>query len=575
VSGHRFVTVASVALLLVSAGCASKPAQTGADTIDGGVKIPTAATTSNATTVNVVLSDRAGTAGRMSLAASPSVVPAGDVTFVVKNTGTIEHEAVVLKTNVPYNKLPVTYGGDPPAPVKSGGNKVSEAANIGETGDPNLKPGESRTFTIKDMTPGDYVIVCNLAGHYTKGMRAPLTVVRPESIVNVVLSDASGEAGPMALTATPAAVPAGTVAFVVKNNGTIEHEAVVLKTNVPYDKLPVTYGGDPPVPVKTGANKVSEDANIGETGDPNLKPGEARTFMIRNMTVGSYVIVCNLAGHYGKGMRAPLTVVPGTSSIVNVALSDSAGAAASMTLTATPAAVPAGTVAFVVKNNGTIEHEAVVLKTNVPYDKLPVTYGGDPPAPVKTGANKVSEDANIGETGDPNLKPGETRVFTITHMTAGSYVLVCNLAGHYAKGMRAPLTVTPAGSSIVNVTLSDTAGSAGSMSLTATPSTAPAGNVSFVVTNTGTIEHEAIVLKTNVPFDQLPVTYGGDPPAPVNSGGDKVSEDANIGETGDPNLNPGETRVFTIKHMTAGHYVIVCNLAAHYAKGMRAPFIVS
>ena len=246
----------------------------------------------------------------MSLTASPSVVPAGDVTFVVKNTGTIEHEAVVLKTNVPFDKLPVTYAGDPPAPVKSGANKVSEDANIGETGDPNLKPGDTRTFVIKHMTPGQYVIVCNLAGHYAKGMRAPLNVVAPSNIVKVILSDTSGEGGPMTLTASPSVVPSGIVAFVVKNTGTIEHEAVVLKTNVPYDQLPVTNAGDPPAPVKSGANKVSEDANIGETGDPNLKPGDTRTFVIEDMTPGQYVIVCNLAGHYGKGMRAPLTVVP-------------------------------------------------------------------------------------------------------------------------------------------------------------------------------------------------------------------------------------------------------------------------
>ena len=94
------------------------------------------------------------------------------------------------------------------------------------------------------------------------------------------------------------------------------------------------------------------------------------------------------------------------------------------------------------KNNGTIVHEAVVLKTDTPYDQIPVDNAGDPPAPVTTGANKVSEDNNIGETGDPDLKPGGTRTFTIKHMTAGNYVIVCNLAGHYAMGMRAPLTVT-------------------------------------------------------------------------------------------------------------------------------------
>jgi uncharacterized cupredoxin-like copper-binding protein len=571
---HRFIIAAAVlAVASCFAGCAAKQQASGSDTLEGGVKIPTSATAATAATVNVTLSDAHGEAGSMSLTASPDAVPAGDVTFVVKNTGTIEHEAVVLKTNVAFDELPVTYAGDPPALVKSGGNKVGEDTNIGETGDPNLKPGESRTFTIKNLTPGNYVIVCNLEGHYAKGMRAPLTVVAPTNIVNVTLSDTSGEGGPMSLTASPAVVPSGDVAFMVKNTGTIEHEAVVLKTDMAFDKLPITYGGDPPAPVKTGANKVSEDANIGETGDPNLKPGESRTFVVNNMAAGKYVIVCNLEGHYGKGMRAPLTVVPGP--IVNVTLSDTSGETGPMTLTASPDAVPAGDVTFVVKNTGTIEHEAVVLKTNVAFDKLPVTYGGDPPAPVNTGANKVSEDANIGETGDPNLKPGDTRVFTINNMTAGGYVIVCNLAGHYGKGMRAPLIVVPKGSSIVHVTVADTSGETGSMSLTASPASVPAGDVSFIVNNAGTIEHEAVVLKTNVAFDKLPVTYGGDPPAPVKTGGDKVSEDANIGETGDPNLQPGYTRVFTIKNMTAGNYVIVCNLAGHYAKGMRAAFTVT
>ena len=101
----------------------------------------------------------------------------------MKNTGTIEHEAVVLKTNIPYNKLPITYAGDPPAPVTTGADKVGEATNIGETGDPNLKPGDTRTFTIKHMTAGNYVIVCNLAGHYGHGMRAPFTVHDPTTTV--------------------------------------------------------------------------------------------------------------------------------------------------------------------------------------------------------------------------------------------------------------------------------------------------------------------------------------------------------------------------------------------------------
>jgi len=169
--------VAVLAIVGLAAGCASsRSSASGANTVEGGVKIPSSTPASTASTVHVTLSDTRGLGGPMTLTASPATAPAGDVTFVVKNTGTIDHEAVVLKTSDPYNKIPISDGGDPPAPVAHGANKVSEDANIGETGDPNLKPGDTRTFTIKNMTAGSYVIVCNIAEHYGAGMRAPFTV---------------------------------------------------------------------------------------------------------------------------------------------------------------------------------------------------------------------------------------------------------------------------------------------------------------------------------------------------------------------------------------------------------------
>ncbi len=103
--------------------------------------------------------------------------PAGDVTFTVHNSSkSLDHELVVLQTNTPFDQLPVVDAGDPPVRVKAGADKVSEAADIGETGDPNLAPDEVRTFTIHNMKPGHYVLVCNVAGHYAMGMREPFTV---------------------------------------------------------------------------------------------------------------------------------------------------------------------------------------------------------------------------------------------------------------------------------------------------------------------------------------------------------------------------------------------------------------
>jgi len=129
------------------------------------------------TVVNVSITDHTAVNQPMSFTIDKTSAPAGDVTFVVKNDGTIAHELVVLQTDVASDQIPVNAAGDPPAPAATGANKILEDNNIGETGDPELQKGDSRTFTIKDMKPGHYVLVCNLAAHYQMGLRADFTVV--------------------------------------------------------------------------------------------------------------------------------------------------------------------------------------------------------------------------------------------------------------------------------------------------------------------------------------------------------------------------------------------------------------
>jgi len=125
------------------------------------------------------------------------------------------------------------------------------------------------------------------------------------TVVNVTLSDTQGLNGPMTLTVTPASVKAGKVKFVAKNTGTIVHELIVLKTNTPFGQLPIVDGGDPPVPVASGANKVSEAASVGETG--NVPVGKTKSVTLK-LKAGAYVLVCNIALHYGLGMRAAFSV---------------------------------------------------------------------------------------------------------------------------------------------------------------------------------------------------------------------------------------------------------------------------
>jgi uncharacterized cupredoxin-like copper-binding protein len=154
--------VLALALLGV-AGCGSSSSSSDTTAGGGGVTVPS----SPGATVDVVVSDAKGVDGPMTLTATPDSVPAGDVTFTVKNEGTIDHEVVVLKTDTAYDQLPV--GGSEP-------DRVDETNNVGETGEPDVKPGETRSFTLNAMTAGKYVLVCNIAKHYAMGMRAPFTV---------------------------------------------------------------------------------------------------------------------------------------------------------------------------------------------------------------------------------------------------------------------------------------------------------------------------------------------------------------------------------------------------------------
>ena len=91
--------------------------------------------------------------------------------------------------------------------------------------------------------------------------------------------------------------------------------------------------------------------------------------------------------------------------------------------------IPAGPITFVVKNNGTMEHELVVIQTDLAEDKLP---------PDVEEPGKVDETGNVGETGE--VKPGESKSFNIT-IPAGHYVIMCNEVGHYAAGMHLTFAV--------------------------------------------------------------------------------------------------------------------------------------
>jgi uncharacterized cupredoxin-like copper-binding protein len=92
---------------------------------------------------------------------------------------------------------------------------------------------------------------------------------------------------------------------------------------------------------------------------------------------------------------------------------------------------PAGTITFDARNDGTTTHELYVFRTDLAADALPIED------------DKVSEDADgvefIAEVED--IAPGTAKPLTVD-LPAGTYVVLCNIPGHFAAGMRTGFEVT-------------------------------------------------------------------------------------------------------------------------------------
>ena len=93
-------------------------------------------------------------------------IKAGKIKIGVRNLGTMEHSFEVLKTDLPPDKLP----------VDGASAKAKEDGKAGEI--PSIPAGKSAAVTL-DLTPGKYVFICNIAGHYQIGMHTGFTVEAP------------------------------------------------------------------------------------------------------------------------------------------------------------------------------------------------------------------------------------------------------------------------------------------------------------------------------------------------------------------------------------------------------------
>jgi uncharacterized cupredoxin-like copper-binding protein len=112
------------------------------------------------TLVPVRLQDFKVTTGRL-------VVPAGYVTFRIKNTGPSTHEFIVVRSDVAADALPLRANG---ITVDEDAKQLHPAGQLGE-----IRLNATRDLTLK-LAPGHYVLFCNLEGHYRGGMYAMVEV---------------------------------------------------------------------------------------------------------------------------------------------------------------------------------------------------------------------------------------------------------------------------------------------------------------------------------------------------------------------------------------------------------------
>ena len=128
---------------------------------------------------------------------------------------------------------------------------------------------------------------------------AVVTITSSAWAANTLKVIEGGEGGgPMTLTLDHSTIRAGETTFVVHNDAvTEEHEMVLVKLK----------SADQKIDVIASKHRVDEKQlkSLGEVSD--LKPG-ADGQLKAKLAPGSYLLLCNIKGHYEAGIHAMLTV---------------------------------------------------------------------------------------------------------------------------------------------------------------------------------------------------------------------------------------------------------------------------
>lgn len=97
------------------------------------------------------------------IATDATSAPAGNVAFNVHNVGAILHNLRVVKSDLPADQLP------------QAGGQVDESAVDVKIRIDDIAGGETKSGQ-GDLEAGNYVLICNIPGHYQLGMHSAFTV---------------------------------------------------------------------------------------------------------------------------------------------------------------------------------------------------------------------------------------------------------------------------------------------------------------------------------------------------------------------------------------------------------------
>jgi uncharacterized cupredoxin-like copper-binding protein len=217
----------------------------------------------------------------------PTSMLAGQINFSITNIGTIQHELLVFKSDLPHSSYPVDKNGN----IIEDGPGISLVSR-GE----KIDPGKTQSRTVDLTQPGTYLFVCNLQGHFKQGMFREVTVTTPAA-EQVYLAAGLSEWH----IAAPTTIKAGTVNLEAANFGTIQHELLVFKSDLPPSGYPLDKDG----------NIIEDGPGISLVSDgDNIDPGKTQTRKVDLTQAGSYLFVCNIPGHFKAGMFSELSVTP-------------------------------------------------------------------------------------------------------------------------------------------------------------------------------------------------------------------------------------------------------------------------